>query len=733
VWQWTTKRLDGADGPPRRLRRASLVTAAVASGLLGQPVAPAGGELPDGRRYELVSPAAKLGSDVIAETSRTRAAAAETPGFPMAVTFASLGGFADTVGGGISTEYLAQRSATPGTSGWTTHAITPRQEPMSLAAAAAQLDPLYEGDMAADLSRAIFRAWSPLTAAPNVAEVENLYVREDLRRPGPGSYRLATDAAALLAPIRLSTERPYLAGASADFEHLIFESRLALTPDASPGNLMLYKSDGGVVRLLADGLACPGSAVAPAAPCSAAGLGAASLRLTTRTISTDGSRVLFTAPVTFSGTISTRASAPSRLHQLDDGGTADPDDDVVLHVNASEKAVPDAPQAARLQAASADGSRVFFTSAEQLTDAPGSGLYLWEREPAPGPGPPRRLTLVGGGASALAIGAAADGRRVYFTSSGPQLVAGGPAVREAGVYLWEDDGGVGALSFAGGIRFGDVAANANGTPWNQIPPVARVTPDGRRLLLTVSDGSGLAPAHDHGSCPGGNVNGTTNGRCSEIYVYRAERSTPLEPELVCVSCRPSGAPATANAHVNAHDGAGASQVTWHLSRALADDGRQVFFSTAEALAPGDANGKVDAYAFDLEGGGAQLISSGRDTADAWFMDASASGDDVFFVTRERLVGWDVDQSYDLYDARVGGGLPEPVPATPACAGDACRGLPRAVPPVPSLGSPLFVGEGNASAGRQGRRGRRGKACRRGFAKKRMKGKRRCVRTRGRGR
>ena len=59
---------------------------------------------------------------------------------------------------------------------------------MSVTAVAQQLDPLYEA-FAPDLAKAIFRAWSPITDAPNVAEVENLYAREDLRTPGAGAYR----------------------------------------------------------------------------------------------------------------------------------------------------------------------------------------------------------------------------------------------------------------------------------------------------------------------------------------------------------------------------------------------------------------------------------------------------------------------------------------------------------------------------------------------------------------
>jgi hypothetical protein len=691
-------------------------------------------ELPDGRRYELVSPSAKLGNDVMADSSRTRAAAADAPGLPMAVTFTSLGGFADVQGMGVATEYLAQRTCAPGTSGWATHAITPPQAPLSLRAAVQGLDPLYEGDMAPDLTRAIFRAWSPLTDAPNVAGVENLYARTDMRSPGAGAYTLLTDAASPLGALASGDDRPYLAGTSSDLEHVIFESRLALTPDATAGNVMLYKSDRGVVRLLAPGATCP-SGSSPATPCSIAGLGATALRLTTRAISADGSSVEVTSPINGNSTISTVPEAPSSLYQFDDQGTSSTADDVTVKLNESEKSPPDAPQASRFQTASIDGERVFFTSAEQLTDTPGSGLYLWQRTPAGGAG---HLTLIGGGSNAAAVGASEDGRRVYFTAPG-QLIPGGPFVNENGLYLWQDADGTpgGSLAFVGGVGFVDATAIAlSRLAWNLTPNLARVTPDGRTLLFEASDGSGLAPQADHGACAS-NPGSSSNGRCSQLYVYRADHSTPLAPEVVCASCDRGGVPGNANAFVNVREGAGAAQVTWHLNRAITDDGRRVFFSSAQPLVRDDVNGRVDAYEYDVASGALSLVSSGHDAADSWFLDASANGDDVFFVTRERLVGWDTDSAYDLYDARVGGGFSDPPLPPQPCAGEACRGLGHAAPPVVSLGSAQLTGATSHGRDRARPAKRAGKRCRRGYVERRVHGRRRCLRraakTRRRGR
>jgi hypothetical protein len=818
VWWSTKKRI--------LIVVAALCALPAASALAEQP--------PPGRAWELVSPSEKGGNDVIAETSRTHAAAGGAPGLPAAVAFASLGGFADAIGGGIATEYLAQRTAQPGTSGWATHAITPPQEPLSVSAAAGQLDPLYEA-FAPDLTRAVFRAWSPVTAAPNVAEVENLYAREDLRTPGSGVYRLLTDAPAPLPPIADGRQRPFLAAATDDLAHVLLESRLPLTADTAGGNPALFKADGDSLRLLAPAGGCPSSVFFADQPCSAAGLGATGLHLTGEALSADASRVVLTSPVSSSGNV-TGGASPSRLFQFDDRGTPTTADDALAQLNASELAVPEVPEPASFQAASADGARVYFTSAERLSDdaAPGGGLYLWERQAqsarqqldvdatggtftlrvplpllagagldttgplpfdvsaaqlqaalsalanvgtgdvtvsgGPGTGKPYAIAFAGslagvgvpplvadasgltggaasatatttqavrnltgvapGGAIALVLGASRDGRRVYFAAPG-QLVPGGPPVAEEAVYLWQEHpGGGGTTSFVGAISFVDVIPNSNIRALNLQPHNSRVTPDGGTLLFELSDeGVGVGAGYDHGECAD-NPNLTSNGRCAELYVYRADVSTPLAPAIACASCRPPGTATGANALLSVDVGSGASQSTTHLSHALSDDGRRVFFSSAAPLVPADANGKADAYEYDVPSGTVRLLSSGRDPADSWFLDASVNGDDAYFVTREQLAGWDVDRAYDLYDARVGGGFPDPPAPPPACSGDACRGHAHAEPPFALLGSAALMPPVRAKARGRARR-RRARACRRGFVRKRVHGRSRCVRKSGR--
>ncbi len=794
------------------------------------------GFLADCRAYELVSPAAKNGSEIIGETTRIQAAAGYDPALPAAIAFPSFGGFADVRGTGVATEYMAQRDAVPGTQGWSTHAITPQQEPLSYLAASQSNEPFYTGELSPELTQGIFRAWSPLTDAPNVNEVINLYRRPDLRSAGQGSYELMTDSVEPLPALAPGGDyqfrKPTFAGASADFRHILFESRLNLTSDATGDNSKLYKSDDGVVRLVSNGNGLCPSGTTPDAPCAIAGISAAEYWRTPRIISADGSRVSFAAPIVSQSNHAGVDSTPgiaSRLYQLDDQGTETRADDATIEISASEKQNPDPTLAAIYQTASVDGSRVFFISGEQLTESsPGGGLYMWERsstdevqalsvdatggiftltahaQPTAGTGTltngstevsnvtgsfsvgqtisgpgiapgttvaaafagglslsaPASLdaadvalrasidattgplpanastaqveaaleslevigsgnvsvsgspsayevTFVGalagvnvaeltadgsaltGGATSASVttttavhnltfiapgmlgvtGASEDGHRVYFPSDSQIL------------YLWKDTAPNPGLFFIGAVPGGSARDLVNG-PTNNAFFSGRVTPDGRHFAFLSGNGQDLAPGYQHGT----GVNGCIFN-CLELYVYSADTSTPTRPDVVCASCDLSNPVAAFATHIEESVGIGTAQRAAHLARNLSDDGRRAFFSTNEPLAPEDTNGAYDAYEYDLETGSFHLLSTGTDPADSFFIEANGNGDDAYFMTRSRLVGWDEDGAYDLYDARVDGGLPEPPPPPHApCDGETCKNASPAVPGPPQVGS-----------------------------------------------
>jgi hypothetical protein len=128
---------------------------------------------------------------------------------------------------------------------------------------------------------------------------------------------------------------------------------------------------------------------------------------------------------------------------------------------------------------------------------------------------------------------------------------------------------------------------------------------------------------------------------------------------------------------------------------MSSDGRFVFFTTEQALVPQDTNGLADVYEYDADTGQLALLSSGTGEAGSWFEDASADGSNVFFLTAQKLTGWDTDTLIDLYDARIDGGYPEPVPPPVPCDGDACQGVPSALPSFNTASG--FTGLGNQRA------------------------------------
>src|SRR6185312_14617857 len=100
---------------------------------------------------------------------------------------------------------------------------------------------------------------------------------------------------------------------------------------------------------------------------------------------------------------------------------------------------------------------------------------------------------------------------------------------------------------------------------------------------------------------------------------------------------------------------------FYQSRYMDDQGR-VFLNSVEALVPQDTNGKADVYEWEPsgvggctpaaetyseafsegQGGCIALISSGKSDRAASFLDASADGNDVFFLTSGKLVPQDED-------------------------------------------------------------------------------------------
>lgn len=651
--------------------------------------------LPDCRAWEMVSPPDKNGGGVTVESKQVHVA---TDG--EAIAFGSLVGFADAKGSGIGFDYIAERDGVPGTNGWSTHAITPLMPPFTIFAGAfgglGGNTSQFSAEFSPDLSRAIFRAWRPLEGTPNSARATNVYRLEGLRTPGGASATLMSDAYAPLPPLPplfYLFAPPWPLAASSDVGHVLFESQLRLSEDAILGRPNIYESSGGIPRLASripagsastcDDAGGPGSACEAAFGAQAGPTPGQLREYTSHVISSDGSRVFFQTPTGGSGGNLYLREDSTRTYQL----------------NASEKETPESPAGdAKFWDASTDGSRAFFTTAEGLVqedDDGGQDLYMYEAEKPEG----ERLTLIGGGLDGSAegvIGISADGRYVYFFNND------GNAPR---IYLWHD----GQVALVGALNDeANFLRNTPATTWFA-PPIhskfSRLSADGRHLLFMATSDAGLKghggfAGYDHGHGDPERCSSTAFQDCVELYLYSADSG-----RLQCVSCTPSGAPGTSDAYDSVEgNGVGfrALNRTQHENQALSDDGRFAFFTTAEALVSEDSNGTWDAYVYDTQTEKPHLLSSGEDKDPSYFLDASPDGRDAFIATAQKLSSWDVDDAYDAYDARIGGGLPEPPPTPPACQGDACQPAPRELSdPTPSSSS--FKGPDNPAHARKRKR------------------------------
>jgi hypothetical protein len=625
--------------------------------------------LPDCRAYEMVSPPDKIGGDVITSTMKTRIAPSGD-----AVVFTSLTAFGDAVGTGLQTDYASTR----GPDGWETHSLLPIQEPQPLSTVAANYSPFYD-DFSEDLSTGVLFSLSPLTDAPHGVATRNLYRRDDVLAPGAGDYTLLTQSTSFQGSSL--NNRPTFVAASSDFTHILFESKLNLVPEVTPCpaadptaplcDWKLYEWDHGTVRLA--GVLPEGQAAtcADGQVCSSPGRGFSRYGVR-ESLSPDGSRVFFSSPVDSVGLPTVTAN----LYMREDHETT-------VQINASEPGTPVPGQFTDFQETDADGEKVFFTS--------GSNLYVYDASRPDSD--PDNLTLLASSALGV-IGSSDDGSYVYFLA-GNQLVPGAPTDGPpslARIFVWHD----GDLRYLGALDnsgfFNDHAAAIGGFNPGLGEQTARVTPDGRHLVFTAHDGTYLGDDSDHGAgCGrGGDI------PCNQVYAYDYG-ADGAAGRLSCVSCNPSGAPALADASTIWESGRSNTTSTPYLNHPLTDDGSRLFFSSGEALVPEDTNQRQDAYQYDTDAGRLQLLSSGTDPADSVFLEATPSGDDVLIASRQRLLGIDFDQSLDLYEARVRGGIAaqSPAAAAPECLSDSCQGAPSSSqPPRPTPASAGLRGPGD---------------------------------------
>lgn len=602
--------------------------------------------LGDCRAWELVSPVDKNGG-YIADYPES-IVGSESGG---AAAFKSQAGFANAhADGGFGFfDYIARRT----NSGWETNALTP-------------LTPTGQSQI---LFGTNFLGFSPDLEKAVLVALEIPGVQGAAPGAGYQNYLedTTTDALQSINPSTNPEPAPPLslypaeAGAraeSSDFQHIAFEARVNLTPDAAGPFPKVYEWSGGTLRIAS---VLPDGSLPPEGASSYPAGGGGVSTYTRNTMSSDGSRLVFTAPI---------EGVPRLYLRRDAAQTA--------WVSESEATTPEPPSPAVFREMAANGSKVFFTSSQRLVDAAPAAagpeeLYMYTD--GPNPEAERNLTLIsvdeepadGDEAGVLGVlGVSRDGGRVYFAALGRLLPSVPASVRpsEPKIYLWDH----GKLSYVG--------ASTATSNWERVHMdeqtggmnTSRVSDDGGALLYAT---------RQEGALGEGAIGDGVGPTAFHLFTLATGKT-------VCVSC-PGGRSPQLGATLQTEGIRGHVDVRY-LPRVLSADGRRVFFSTPEALVPEDTNGVEDAYEYDASDGRLHLISSGRGNNPSFFADANASGSEVFFLTGDRLVARDQDGLQDLYVARSDGGFAES-PSASACASETeCRGPAGQAAPAAAAGS-----------------------------------------------
>jgi DNA-binding beta-propeller fold protein YncE len=609
---FTTRNADAADTCPNATIRAEQNATGLA----------------ECRAYEQITPREKEGVAIETQISVQSAPSGD------AIAYAAPGSIGGAPSATRSTYYIGRR----GTDGWSAEPIDPPQDNRSTLFATPTRF----------FSRGLESAMQVSQEALVLGAIDggsNLYRRNNIS--GQRSLVAAADGDALTDEMG-GIFTPPKVGATPDLSHLVFQSKSQLLPEAAPGVFNVYESVGGDLRLVS---VDPQGGVDP---------GGAQLKTSLRLkgfnpISDDGRRVFFNSPV---------STFPQGLYMREDGA-------VTVPISESQRAGdPPGARPAAFAGASADGSLVYFTSGEQLTEdaifnGGGNGsLYRYDVES-------ETLTNLMSGVSPVTEGVpdvinvldvSEDGQSVYFLSG--NALTGDAVYGNTNLYLTDADG----------IR---LVANLGSDP---SPPSFAASGDSNYLaVVSYSRPTGFDNASP--GCAGDPSKGIPAGQCMEVFVYDAASDS-----LQCATCATSGVG-------NHHSGIGpqSETISEYVPRAVTDDGR-VFVTTGEALVPSDSNGASDVYQW--QNGKVALISSGRSPRPSTFVDASPSGRDVFFGTYERLTASDRDDELDLYDARVDGGIAAQnviQAEIPTCQGEGCQGTLATPPSSIAPGSAAFYG------------------------------------------
>lgn len=480
-------------------------------------------------------------------------------------------------------------------------------------------------------------------------------------------------------------ENAYLVDTTPDQTHVIFSERAPLTQEALGGRAEdLYEWAGNALQLvsvLPNGKATTGTlANGPAAEEGSAPL--------TNALSATGEQLYFynyEAEALYA-----RVNAMQPQSAISGEKCTELDKACTVEIDAAEAGAEGASGGGIFLAASADGKRVFFADDRRLTQGATAepekpDLYEYDVET----GTLVDLTVDHSEPADVIgyTGSGEDGSYLYFVAKAAlagAAVAGKPNlyVRHAGVTTFVASLSEHRDSDWRTIDVEHIFPYRERTGRRLNAGEARVSANGQFLAFTST-----ASLTGYNNTPEKTGDCSNNEPCAEIFLYAAQANN-----LTCVSCASSEVRPDGPAELSLPRSPMLSGGPVVASRNVLNDGR-VFFDTRTKLSTQATEGTESVYEYSPEG--VSLIATGG----AEFLDATPTGNDVFFATEQALVAEDTDSAPNVYDARVDGGFVAKSGEGPVKSCETveeCRPFSVESPALSGAASALLMGEGNIS-------------------------------------
>jgi hypothetical protein len=669
----------------------------------GPPTFSSAPGLPDGRVYELVSPAQKNGNQAGATTSIFDTGGLERYGLASpdgdSVLFEGTGPMGESPWA-ASLWFVATREGF----GWHTRALLPAaQQSLIQAGGVLHAKGVYLLRPSADLSHAMLEAGPDETLAPQ----GNESCHNQLYLTGPDPFVAATWLAqpAVENPVENCSEAAAgaPAGGSPNFSTVYFTYPGTLladdssrAPHAGTGERVdawgFYEDREGTLHeagVLPDGTLDPFGAVPAASGHGTNRVG--------NEVSTDGSRAFFVSPDPASCGQNDCEVDPPELYVREDGETT-----LLLSRDTRVPAVEGLP------ASAPSGVSAMRNPTVQNTNAATNEGYVF---------------------------ASPDGSQAFFQSTDALTEAAEQASPGSEPKTYDFDLDTGTLYYLPGVSGEILATDTDGSSFAFVSPEEGSTPAGLDLWHAGPEGPADGSVTPIAELPGGPASGSgeyvsdaqissdgsalvfvtatslsstfNSGGTEQVYRYDIQANT-----LGCISCEPDGITPRGNAWMSVLRAGETFEKREAVRGAVEDlavsaDGQSVFFDSPDPLVAQDQNTNSPEQllretelapqgrdVYEWESGVVYLISTGESARNSYLIGSSENGNNVFFSTAEGIVPEDTDGGYDVYDARIPEpGETKPVTAAP-CEDPVCQGPTSSPTPAPPPSSATFSGVGN---------------------------------------